>query len=65
MPGKGSLYLRTGYKSLFSDDSEFGLTYGVGLRINLMHNQDIQFDFAHRSMGLFGNLNSYTISIGL
>jgi len=65
IPGKGSLYLRTGYKSLFSDDSEFGLTYGVGLRINLMHNQVIQFDFAHRSMGLFGDLNSYTISIGL
>ena len=30
-----SLYLRSGYKSLFMTDSQFGATYGGGIKINL------------------------------
>ena len=63
MAGKGSLYLRSGYKSLYMPDSQFGMTYGGGLKINLMGNQSFQIDYAHRSMDIFGGLNSYTISI--
>ena len=63
MAGKGSLYLRSGYKSLYMPDSQFGMTYGGGLKTNLMGNQSFQIDYAHRSMGIFGGLNSYTISI--
>jgi|TARA_B110000263_G_scaffold225975_1_gene217302 hypothetical protein len=64
MAGKGSLYIRSGYKSLYMPDSQFGMTYGGGLKMNLIGNQTIQIDYAHRSMGIFGGLNSYTISIG-
>ena len=64
MAGKGSLYLRSGYKSLYMPDSQFGMTYGGGFKMNLIRNQIIQVDYAYRSMGIFGGLNSYTISIG-
>lgn len=64
MPGKGSFYIRSGYKSMFMTDSQFGMTYGGGLKINLLNNQTVQLDYSHRSMGLLGGLSSYTISIG-
>ena len=62
--GKGSLYLRSGYKSLFLPDSQFGMTYGGGLKMSLIGNQTIKIDYAYRSTDVFGGLNSYTISIG-
>jgi len=45
-------------------DSQFGMTYGAGLMINLMNNQTIQFDYSQRTMGLLGDISSYTVSIG-
>ena len=64
MAGQGSLYLRSGYKSLFMKDSQFGPTYGGGIKINLMNNQALQLDYSRRTAGLLGDLSSYTISIG-
>jgi len=64
LPGQGSLFIRSGYKSLFMTDSQFGMTYGAGLMINLMNNQTIQFDYSQRTMGLLGDISSYTVSIG-
>ena len=64
LPGQGSLFIRSGYKSLFMADSQFGMTYGAGLMINLMNNQTIQFDYSQRTMGLLGDISSYTVSIG-
>ena len=61
---QGSLYLRSGYKSLFMKDSQFGPTYGGGIKINLMNNQALQLDYSRRTAGLLGDLSSYTISIG-
>ena len=43
-------------------DSQFGMTLGGGLKINLMNNQYIQLDYSHRTMGVFGDLSSYTVS---
>ena len=64
MAGQGSLYLRSGYKSLFMKDSQFGPTYGGGVKINLMNNQVVQLDYSRRTAGLLGDLSSYTISVG-
>ena len=60
--GQGSFYVRGGYKSLFMVDSQFGMTLGGGLKINLMNKQYIQLDYSHRTMGVFGDLSSYTVS---
>ena len=38
------------------------MTLGGGLKINLMNNQYIQLDYSHRTMGVFGDLSSYTVS---
>ena len=62
LAGQGSFYVRGGYKSLFMVDSQFGMTIGGGLKINLMNNQYIQLDYSHRTMGVFGDLSSYTVS---
>jgi len=63
--GKGSIYIRSGYKSLFIKDSQYGMTYGGGIKLFMMGNRSLQIDYAHRSMEIFGNLSSYTISFGL
>ncbi|MDD9931616.1 MAG: PorV/PorQ family protein [Candidatus Marinimicrobia bacterium] len=62
LPGKGSLFFRSGYKSLFLDDSEFGLTYGGGVKINIINNQVIQMDYSFKSIGILGDIKSYTVS---
>jgi hypothetical protein len=63
--GKGSIYIRSGYKSLFIKDSQYGMTYGGGIKLFMIGNRSLQIDYAHRSMEIFGNLSSYTISFGL
>ena len=45
-------------------DSQFGMTYGAGIKLNLINNQTLQFDYSQRSMGLLGDISSYTISLG-
>ena len=46
------------------NDSEYGPTFGGGLKINLMNNQVVQLDYSRRTVGLLGDLSSYTISVG-
>ncbi len=60
----GSFYLRGGYKALFMEDSEYGLSYGAGVlyRIAGMKNMAMKIDFAYRDMGVLGSVNAYTIS---
>ena len=64
LPGQGSIFVRSGYKSMFMTDSQFGMTYGAGIKLNLINNQTLQFDYSQRSMGLLGDISSYTISLG-
>ena len=61
LAGQGSFYVRGGYKSLFMVDSQFGMTLGGGLKINLMNNQYIN-SITSITMGVFGDLSSYTVS---
>jgi hypothetical protein len=63
LPGSGSLFLRIGYKSLFMEDSEFGLTFGGGVVIRFMNNYTIKVDYAFNEVGLLGNTQSYTVSL--
>lgn len=47
--------LRAGYKNLFMDNSEAGLTLGVGLDYSLAPNLGIIFDYAYQDMGIFSD----------
>ncbi len=57
------LFLRGGYKSLFRDDSEEGLTYGVGLKYNTGAAGIINIDFAYADFGLLDNAKMFSVGL--
>jgi len=61
--GMGHIYLRSGYRGLFMDESQFGLTLGGGFHLTLMRNRLIKIDYAYRNMGILGNCSIYTIGV--
>lgn len=61
IPGTGSFFLRGGYKALFMDRSEYGLTYGAGLKLTMLGNTALYIDYAFRSIGVLGDTHAYTI----
>lgn len=63
LPGNGSIFLRTGYKSLFMTNSEYGMTFGGGLVLRFMHNLGLKIDYAYKPVGILGNAHSYTMGV--
>jgi len=63
IPGAGTFFLRTGYKALFMEDSEFGMTYGGGLILRFLNNYAMKADYAFKPIGVLGNTHSYTIGV--
>jgi len=61
----GSLFLRGGYKALFMPYSEYGPTFGFGLKIRMPRESRLTIDYAYRRLGILGNYNVYTIGFGL
>lgn len=61
IPTYGQIFLRGGYKGLFMDESQYGLSFGVGVLIKSFGNQAAKFDFAYRSHSSFGNINAFSI----
>ncbi|NQT27493.1 PorV/PorQ family protein [candidate division KSB1 bacterium] len=62
MPGFGDFYIRSGYKALFMDESEYGPTFGSGLVFWMGSQMGIKFDYAFKSIGILGNIHSYGFS---
>ena len=60
----GKLFLRGGYRALFMNSSEFGLTAGAGFKMLLLRNTSISFDYAYRDIGILGSINCFGIGIG-
>lgn len=63
IPGSGSFFLRGGYKSLFMEETEFGGTFGGGLKLNFLDNYAIKVDYAFKPVGILGNTHSYTLGV--
>jgi len=63
IPGTGTFSLRTGYKALFMEDSEFGMTYGGGLILRFLNNYAMKVDYAFKPVGILGNTHSYTLGV--
>lgn len=63
LPTTGDFYLRAGYKALFLDDSEYGLSFGGGVLLRMMHNIGLKIDYAYRGVGILGKTHSYSIGI--
>jgi hypothetical protein len=59
------VYLRTGFKELFSDDSEQGLCFGGGIHYTIMGKTTLFFDYSYISFGELGPVHMYSVSLGL
>lgn len=57
------IFLRTGYKNLFTKDSEEGLTAGAGIKYRVANNTMLKIDYAYQNFGRL--LNAQRFSIGL
>jgi len=63
IPTFGVLSLRLGYKALFQNDSEYGLSFGAGAKIFTLGNNSVNIDYAYRDIGVLGGTHSYTFRI--
>lgn len=55
--------LRAGYKSLFIDNTEEGLTLGVGLRYDLTPTLGLVFDYAYQDFGILDYTQQFAFGI--
>jgi len=55
--------LRGGYKSLFLDNSEEGLTLGVGLKYTFAPGLGFYFDYAYQEFGVLDNTQHFTLGL--
>jgi len=63
VPTFGKLFLRAGYRSLFVESSQFGMTLGAGFTMNLLQNTNLTVDYAYRDMGILGSTNCFGLGI--
>lgn len=61
IPTYGSIFLRGGYKGIFLDESDYGLSLGIGFMVYLFDNNAMKFDYSYRSHEVLGNIYSYSI----
>ncbi|MDM7926879.1 MAG: PorV/PorQ family protein [bacterium] len=61
IPGRVALCLRSGYRGLFMDRSEYGWTYGGGIHWALMNNRALKIDYALKSTGILGDYSMFTV----
>ncbi len=55
--------LRAGYKTLFLENSEEGLTLGAGLQYKLGGQSRFQFDYAYGDFGLLEDVQEFSLTI--
>lgn len=60
-PALGVFALRGGYRGLFMDRSEYGLTLGFGFLLNYLGNRALQIDYAFRDVGVLGGMHTYSV----
>lgn len=58
------VFVRGGYKSLFGTDQEEGLGLGAGLKYKAEGIGQFEVNYSFNQFGLFGNLNTFSVSIG-
>ncbi len=58
-----SVFLRAGYRALFQENSEQGLTFGIGLRYDAV-GANFRLDFGYADYGRLESVQFFTLSIG-
>lgn len=58
-----SVYLRGGYQSLFLEDAEGGLSFGLGVDSKMLFSDTVvRFDYSYRDHGRLENIHSFSLS---
>ena len=60
---KETIFLRAGYRSLFIDDTEEGLTLGAGAYLRLSGTLMLRADYAYAEFGRLENAQRFSISV--
>ena len=63
IPGRGRFMLRAGYRGLYMDKSEYGLTFGAGVHLALLGNHLLKVDYAYKDIGIFGYSSTFTVGV--
>ena len=58
------VFLRAGYKSLFREDSEEGLTFGAGLNYDFSPGRTFSIDYCFMDFGLFEDIHTFSVRGG-
>jgi len=59
------LFVRAGYQAIGQEDTEEGLTLGVGIRYKMFGQSNIKVDYAYADFGRLKNVNRFTIRLDL
>ena len=62
-PGFGDFFLRGGYKALFLQDSQFGPTFGGGIKFWAGPSRSVKIDYAFRTLGVLGNIHCTSLAL--
>jgi len=58
-----TLFLRAGYRALFQEDTEEGLTAGFGLNFRLSGTTKFQIDYAYADMGRLDKIDRFSLGV--
>lgn len=58
---RNQIFFRAGYKSLFSPDSQQGLTLGGGIRLGISNGRKLALDYAYQDFGILTNVQRFSI----
>ena len=59
----GKFFLRCGYKGLFMNNNQFGLTAGFGMEIFMIGKKGLNIDYSFQDIGVLGNTQSYSMKV--
>ena len=63
VPGFGNFSLRGGYKGLFMVDSNYGPTFGGGMKFYLAPSKAVNIDYAYRTLGVLGDVHCTSFGV--
>ncbi|MDZ7317287.1 MAG: PorV/PorQ family protein [candidate division KSB1 bacterium] len=63
VPGFGNFSLRGGYKGLFLVESNYGPTFGAGVKYYLSPSRAFSIDYAYRTLGVLGNVHCTSLGV--
>ncbi len=63
IPGAGRFLIRAGYRGLYMDEAQYGLTFGAGVHLTLLGNKLLKIDYAYKDIGILGSSSTFTLGV--